>query len=458
MPASAGVQGKFDYGFLLLAALIAVPLTLVRMLSDPRRLIVETIALLLATSIFYLVSVWWLLQKETLRRPLPPLALILGAGILFRVIVFPFFPDVSDDLYRYRWEGKMQSAGFDPYATRPDDPRLGPLRDNMYSRISGKEFRAVYGPLLQLEERAFYVLESALTPDAALQVFWFKLPAALADLGLIAAIITLLKIRGVPAQRVLIYAWCPLPVFEFWVAGHNDAIVLLFIILALILAARSKLNLAALALSLATLAKFWPALLFPSLTGYRLKRVAPAAAILACATAVVVWPYRDNIAANARFTSGFLGGWRNNDSLHGITAALAGDPYRAKYITMALMGGAALVIAALRCRLEARTLALIVCILALSANVHPWYVAWLVPLLPFYPISGLMLWTALAPLSYQALIEWTTLGEWNGNTPIRWLIYAPVAGVLLFNWLSSRRRYSRSDARAPHSLPSESPE
>jgi hypothetical protein len=69
---------------------------------------------------------------------------------------------------------------------------------------------------------------------------WFKLPAALADLGLIATLWALLKARGMPTKRLLIYAWSPLPVFEFWVSGHNDAIALLFVVLALYAAEKRR--------------------------------------------------------------------------------------------------------------------------------------------------------------------------------------------------------------------------
>ncbi len=137
-----------------------------------------------------------------------------------------------------------------------------------------------------------------------------------------------------------------------------------------------------------------------------------------------------------------MGGWRNNDSLHALIAGAAGDPYRAKYFTMGLIGAAALGAGLTRWRVEARVLAVIVTILALSANVHPWYLTWMIPLLALYPIPGLLLWTSLAPLAYGALIEWTILGAWNGLSPLRWLVYAPVAAVLAWDLsrLSSRRR------------------
>ena len=126
----------------------------------------------------------------------------------------------------------------------------------MYPRIDGKDFPAVYGPLIELGQRGFYRLVAWITPDPAVQLFWFKSVAALADLGIIAAVLLLLRARGAPLQRVLIYAWCPLPVFEFWATGHNDSVVILLVMLATAFAAGNRGTAAAFWLSLAAMAKF----------------------------------------------------------------------------------------------------------------------------------------------------------------------------------------------------------
>jgi hypothetical protein len=73
--------------------------------------------------------------------------------------------------------------------------------------------------------------------------------------------------------------------------------------------------------------------------------------------------------------------------------------------------------------------------LMISANCHPWYLTWILPLLAFHPVPALLLWTAVMPLAYEVLIGWTILGEWNGSTPTRWWIYVPVYGLLIFGWL-----------------------
>ena len=66
-----------------------------------------------------------------------------------------------------------------------------------------------------------------------------------------------------PQERVLIYAWSPLPVIEFWATGHNDSVIVLLITLALLAAAKERWTWAFVALSLAVAAKIWPVLLFP---------------------------------------------------------------------------------------------------------------------------------------------------------------------------------------------------
>jgi uncharacterized membrane protein len=76
------------------------------------------------------------------------------------------------------------------------------------------------------------------------------------------AIIQLLASFGLPRQRILIYAWHPLVIWEFAGSGHFDAIAIAFIALAL-LARRKNADVATgVALACATLVKFFPLVLF----------------------------------------------------------------------------------------------------------------------------------------------------------------------------------------------------
>src|SRR5680860_909161 len=52
-----------------------------------------------------------------------PLRGALVAAVILRVIFLPGAPSLSDDIYRYEWDGRVQQAGINPYRFAPNDPR-----------------------------------------------------------------------------------------------------------------------------------------------------------------------------------------------------------------------------------------------------------------------------------------------------------------------------------------------
>lgn len=418
-------------GLLLVAAALEAALLSLHGFGELRYHVPETVAILLLAFSLYIVSVYLAVESSGpgLRRMF---GLAIGAALLFRLTAWPLMPELSDDLYRYRWEGMLQAHGGNPYQSRPADPAWEHLRDETYARISGRDFKAGYGPLIELMELATYRIVANFTSDPWRQAFWFKLPAALFDLGVIAALAALLRAKGLPAHRVLVYAWSPLAVFEFWAAGHNDAIAVFFVVLALWLAARLRWVGAFAALALAAGAKLWPLILFPTFVGWKAGRALRwrQACVTVPIAAALALPYWSDVSENVRFMSGFLGGWRNNDSLYGLLLYLTGDQYPAKYTAFAAVIAAALAVAVRALPLERAALWNIAIMLAVSANCHPWYLTWILPLLAFHPVPGLLVWTGLMPLAYSVVIDWSLLGEWHGSTSWRWMIYIPVWGLL----------------------------
>jgi hypothetical protein len=360
-------------------------------------------------------------------------------GLLFRLISWQVFPAFSDDIFRYRWEGKLQNAGGNPYQVRPDDPAWQSLRDPTYPNVVLRDFRAGYGPLLELTEMVTYKSISPFVSEPFAQVFWFKLPAALADLGILAFLCIWLAALKLPLERIQLYAWNPLPIFEFWVNGHNDAIVVMCVIAALWLAAKQRWPAAYGVLSFGIAAKLWPVLLLPLFIASAPRRSAWAL-IAVPIFGALAWPYRSDVTSNVQFLTGFLGGWRNNDSLYGAVRYLAWSDASAKYFVIALIGCLALAAAAgIRRRsltLPRASLAVITGTLLFSANCHPWYLTWIAPLVAVEPAAVWLLWMALVPIAYQVLIPWIALGEWNHVSPWRWAVHGPVLVWLGFGWIA----------------------
>jgi alpha-1,6-mannosyltransferase len=338
------------------------------------------------------------------------LRFVLGFALLFRLVAAWMAPVFTDDLYRYRWEGRLQLAGGNPYQARPGDARWSALRDETFPLVDGKDFKAVYGPLVEHLQREMARLSDGL---------WIhKLPSILADLALL-----LLLARWHGPRAALLYGWCPLAVVEFAGMGHNDALL----ILALAMAMRYR---SGLALGIAIAVKWWPALLLPAF--FRADRRTAWAVLV---PAVLFLPYLSDVRENADFASGFLGGWSNNPSLFWVVEFVSPTRAAAKYIVMGLLA----VVACWPQRLERSVLTTTLAILLLSANVHPWYLTWLLPHWAVLTVPPLAVWMALTPLQYWALTEWRQAGRWVERGPWNAVVYG-TAAVVLALWLVHRRR------------------
>lgn len=398
------------------------------------------IVLLLACSTVYLTLCWRILQPDGL---LPGWKALVLFALLFRLTMAGSLPSLSGDLPRYRWEGLARAAGENPYLVQPDDPRLAHLRDDTYPRISSPFRKAGYGPLWLEVQHWTARLARWAAADVWTQLKLCKLPSILGDLVALALLALLLRQHGLPFARWAIYAWCPLPVIEFWSEGHNDSWVAASLLGALLLAGRQRWAGSFAALSVGVLVKFWPLALFPFFA------FGPGSSrprwwqwlVLAPISAPFVWLYWAPVRENADFMTGFLSGWRNNDSLFAVILWLAG-PVRAKYLSAVLLLALIAALLLWRVPLARACLLFIAGMLAISSNVHPWYLSWFLPLLALEPWLPLFLWTGLMPLAYRVLAEFEASGRWEGSTPARWLIYIPVYASALW-----QRRITKEPSR-----------
>src|SRR5262245_10175052 len=55
-----------------------------------------------------------------------PATAVLLVAMLARLLLLPVPPALSDDVYRYLWDGRIAAAGWNPYYHAPQDPALAP--------------------------------------------------------------------------------------------------------------------------------------------------------------------------------------------------------------------------------------------------------------------------------------------------------------------------------------------
>ncbi len=427
------------YGAGLLAAAV-----LLRWTSGAKCPAGWTVGILLCSSLFYLISVKSVLTNGAAQIGRADCVWIATVAVVARLLFLTQGPALSEDLFRYRWEGRVQAAGMNPYFVAPMDAEAAFLRDRTSPEITGRSVRAGYGPLWEIIEREALRLAAWIEPrNTNHQLLWMKVPSLAGDLCVLALLFALLRSHSLPWQRVLVWAWCPLTWIEFWGEGHMDSLLIGLLIAALLAARRERWALAGLLLTAGGLIKWWPFLLLPIFAlnpigqwrGVRW-RVLFAGIPLAVLTA---WPYatlsRELWSRNAAYMAGFLGGWRNNDSLFGVIWYLSGqNGDLAKRISLVALGLLVLIACCWRAPLERVVLGFVAGMLLLSANVHPWYMAWMVPLLAVDPWVAGFVWVALMPLAYVVLDGYRSTGVWQGSTGLRWFIYVPVFASFLANW------------------------
>jgi hypothetical protein len=419
----------------LLAALCLVALGLLfeglRRLGDLKLYVVETIAIGLAAGAIYLLALYFIEASDDV--PSAFWLILLGA-LLFRLVLFPLAPTLSDDIHRYRWEGRVQQAGYNPYSVRPDDPRLAPLRDANWNAVPGRDIPTIYPPLSELLWRFGYRFLPG--PVA------FKLPSLLADLLVVGMLAGWIRYSGGRNFTLAIYAWNPLVVIEFAASGHHDALAIAAVFAASLLIIRGRGTLSTLALAAGTLVKVFPIVLLPlwlrrakwplSLWSW-LNALAALALAAACA-----WPYWAAWPQLLQTLGYYESGWRyNNPSLYALLEQFSGSPDLAIGIGIGVVAGLSVWVAARRLDSVRAACILFGTILMLSPNANPWYFTWLVPFLAFYPNPAWLLLTVLQLLSYHVLIDYQASGAYHFQPFYLWLTYGPFYALLLWRLIRS---------------------
>ncbi len=372
----------------------------------------EFIALALLGGALYLAGVFLV---EKYRFGVLTVAFILAASVLFRLSVLRANPSLSEDVYRYQWDGRAERRGINPYTVFPGMMGFQWLEDPAHPLKTGRDISTVYPPA---SEMAFAWVET---------VAGYKRLFTALDLATLVAILLTLLVLEQPLPRVLIYAWNPGVVISFALCGHHDSLAIFTLVAAnfFIIGQSPFLSIASLGLSF--LSKFFPALLVPIF----LKRTRWVyAVVLAAVVALGYVPFADAGWGLLRGLRDFAAAWEANDSLFRLFLLAGNSKAQAGLVAAALILG--LVVYALKSRMEplGATLLLSTGLLLLSPVAFPWYFTWMVPFLCFYPRRPLLLMSVTCVLGYSPVVAYAASQPYKHSPFILALEYAPALAWL----------------------------
>ncbi len=251
--------------------------------------------------ILYLAAAFLILTQPVDRFTFPIILAVATACRLADLFAQPF---LSSDIYRYVWDGIVQHAHISPYRYVPGDPILASLRaphQEIFDNINRRDYaHTIYPPAAQ----ALFYLITWISPT----VTFMKTVMVLFEGVTMAALIALLHHLGIRRERTILYAWCPILIWEIAGSGHLDSAAMAFIALALLARFRKQPILTGVFLAIAILLKLYPLVLLPAL--YRrgaLKMPATIVAIVALGYATY-----SNVGL---LVFGFLGGYVKEEGM-----------------------------------------------------------------------------------------------------------------------------------------------
>jgi len=188
-------------------------------------------------------------------------------SIVLRVSLLFSWPQLSDDFFRFIWDGRLWASGHHPFAAVPSEYlKLGipGIDQELFNHLNSKDYFTVYPPVSQY----VFWLAAKFSPGSVWgSVIVMRVVILLSEIATILLIKSLLKKFNFPKRNVLLYALNPLIILELTGNLHFEAMVILFLLLSVWFMSQQKSILSASAISLAACTKLVPLIFLPAFLG-----------------------------------------------------------------------------------------------------------------------------------------------------------------------------------------------
>ncbi|WP_179021936.1 glycosyltransferase 87 family protein [Winogradskyella forsetii] len=199
--------------------------------------------------------------------------LLAISAILFRVLFLFAIPNLSQDFYRFIWDGQMIMIGFNPYLSTPDfQMEMGllsgfPNQVELYNgmgALSASHYTN-YPPLKQL----CFVIGNLFPGHSILSsVIGMRLLIIAADIGTLYFGKKLLDRLKLPSKRIFWYILNPFIIIELTGNLHFEGVMIFFLVWSLYLLHARKWKWAAVVLACSISVKLIPLMFLPLFFGW----------------------------------------------------------------------------------------------------------------------------------------------------------------------------------------------
>ena len=345
---------------------------------------------------------------------------MIAFGLALRVLTVFIFPNLSDDIYRFFWDGQLWIQGIHPFDFTPtqlyNSAKLPKELLEVYPQLNSQEYYTIYPPVLQF----IFFTAASIGKTVGGTALVMKILYVLIDLLAVFGLIKLLDHFGKDKKLALLYFLNPLIIVELVGNIHAEVIMVFSLIWMAYFLVKEKYWIAGIFYALAIASKILPFLLGPLLLFYLIKKKAwfPFFAIsgVLVLTSFVLMLYGSDIAHLLDSVDLYFRSFEFNASFYYIGRWLG---YLNRGYNMIGFFGPLLAVFSLFLILkeslkvndnpEKQLLLtilpmLFVIYLLLSTTIHPWYLAVPIAFAVFNKNYWIMIvfWSYLIMLSYSA--------------------------------------------------------
>ncbi|MEL6671905.1 MAG: glycosyltransferase 87 family protein [Bacteroidota bacterium] len=262
MPTSLPAKQPTSLSTLMVAFLLQASCLVGLLWFTPRTDFVAVIAWFLGMFAAYLWVMNQLPRWDTIKG-------VLAAGVLLRFLAFWALPELSNDYFRFLWDGSLTVYGENPFLSLPSEITADPARlaalgldNDWFQALNSPEYYTIYPPVLQM----LFALGAWLAEgDLYEGVLVLKASIFLAEVGSLWMMLRLLKRWKLPLHWLGWYALNPLVIAEWSGNLHFEALMIFFLLWSIDLLSQEKWQLASFPFFLAVATKLLPLMLMPLL-------------------------------------------------------------------------------------------------------------------------------------------------------------------------------------------------
>ncbi|WP_188404706.1 polyprenol phosphomannose-dependent alpha 1,6 mannosyltransferase MptB [Psychroflexus salis] len=228
-------------------------------------------AYFLNRSDFYLLlglySVLFLILTNLLKNADLNFKQLTYISIVFYALFLFSTPNLSQDFYRFIWDGRMLANGISPYLFTPNEilkqnPEIIPQAQDLVNGMQNlnASHYSNYPPVSQW----IYVLAAAIAPKSILgATIVMRIILILANVGILYFGKKILGHLNLPLNNIFWFSLNPLIILELVGNLHYEGLMLLFLLAAIYFILKQKTRIAALFFGLSVATKLLPLVLLP---------------------------------------------------------------------------------------------------------------------------------------------------------------------------------------------------